>query len=122
MKTIRGQEHLSYKDRLKELGLSSLEKRRLRRDSIMAFKYLKGHYKQEGNQLFTWIDRDRTRGRGLKLKEGRLRLDDREKFFPERMVKRWNRQSRETVHATTRCQIRLPRAPYKVAFRDGAYI
>ena len=50
---IRGLEHLSCEKGLRELGLFSLEKRRLRGNLIVAIQYLKGAYKQEGKQLFT---------------------------------------------------------------------
>lgn len=56
---IQGLEHLFYEDRLKELGLFSLEKRRLWGDLIAAFQDLRGAYKQEGERLCTRADSDR---------------------------------------------------------------
>ena len=51
MKMIQGLEHLSYEDKQKELGLSSLEKRGLQGDLTAAFQFIKRVYKHEGNQL-----------------------------------------------------------------------
>jgi len=50
------------------------------------FQYLKGAYKQEGNQLFKRVDSERTRGNGVKLRQGRFTLDMRRKFFTQRVV------------------------------------
>jgi len=66
-KMMRGLEQLPYKDRLRELGLFSLEKRRLQGDLIAAFQYLKEAYKQEGSKLFERVDNSRTRRNGFKL-------------------------------------------------------
>ena len=72
---IRGLQQLPHKDRLRDLGLFSLGKRRLWGHLIAAFQYLGVVCKQEGSQLFGKVDNSRTRGNGFKLKEGRFKLD-----------------------------------------------
>jgi len=92
---VKGLEGMSYEEQQRTLGLSSLEKRRLRGDLIAFYRFLwRGRGKGDAD-LFSLAPSDRSRGNGSKLCHGRFGLDIRKHFFTESMVKVWNRLPRE---------------------------
>lgn len=76
---IRGLEHLSYEEKLRQLGLLSLEKVPGRLNFQLSVS--EGNYKKDRNKLFNRVCSNRTRGNDFKLKENTFRLNIRKKTF-----------------------------------------
>ena len=92
---------LSYEERLKECGLTTLETRRLRGDQIEVFKILNGYENIDRNMFFSLKKDSRTRGHEVKLVKDQCRLDIRKHSFSLRTINEWKNLSTDCVTASS---------------------
>ena len=93
---------LPYPDRLKALGLTTLEDRRIRGDLIEVFKLTHGLTNIDPSQFFEYAPvglGPATRGHNLKLSVPHVRLDVRKYFFSVRVIKLWNDLPADVVNS-----------------------
>ena len=100
-KMIPSLRNKSYEERLAELNLFSLGKRRLRGKLIECFKILKGFTNVEFDKLFLIDDATRTRGNGHKLKCRQVRSDCTKFFYTNDIVREWNKLPSSIVQCNT---------------------
>ena len=89
-KIIHGISNLSYNDRLKALGLHSLERRRCRGDMIEVFKWKKGINKGYIGEVHKMKEEGITRSNGFKLDKFKFKKDIGKYWFENRVVDLWN--------------------------------
>ena len=94
IKMVSGLESNSYKDRLKELGLQSLEDRRVRGDMIQVWKILNNHDNLNKNDFFVPVNQNiqQTRLRAVRVNMQKIRVttDIRKHSFSVRVPDKWN--------------------------------
>ena len=98
---VEGLASMTYGEKLRELGMSSLQQRRARWDMIAVFNYVKGNHVEEGANLFPAALETRTRSHGFKLRERRFHLNSRKHVLMVRAVHRWNKLPPRVMTAPT---------------------
>jgi ribonucleases P/MRP protein subunit RPP40 len=93
--------NVPYLDRLKDLGLWSLEERKNRADLIEVFKLLKGFSNVPLAQLFEMDNSSRTKGHAMKIVKQRFVSTMRKHFFSQRVITRWNSLDESAVSSTS---------------------
>ena len=98
---IIGLGNMSYEERLKRTGLTTLEERRKRGDLIETFKMVKGLNDVDHTKFFQISVHNKTRGSSLQLEEKCCRNNIRHSFFSQRIASEWNKLAEEVVAAET---------------------
>ena len=92
---------LSYEESLNQLGLYSLEFRRVRGDLIEIYKILTGLDRVDSERIFPLVGESRTRGHSLRIRGKPFRTEVRRNFFTQRVVNMWDSLPQNVVEAKT---------------------
>ena len=98
-KLIPNMQSLNYEQRLVNLGLPSLQYRRMRADMIQVYKIVTGVDRVDPNMFFEFAKSSRTRGHKYKLCKPRCKTSFRRHVFSHRVVDIWNSLSSSVVEA-----------------------
>ena len=109
---------LIYEERLKRLGLTTLETRRLRGDLIEVFKIFKGFDNVKWTDFFT-LSTTRLRGHDFKLYKPQVHLNVRKYFFSVRIIEEWNRLPASLINCAT---VGLFKKKIDCYFKNRGYI
>ena len=95
-KMIYGLNDLTYKQRLRRLGITTLETRRLRGDLIEVFKIIKGFDKVDYLKFFH-LSTTGLRGHNLNLFKPSFKRNVGKYFFSTRVIDSWNRLPEDII-------------------------
>ena len=87
---VKSIKHLPYSERLKALGLPTLEYRRERANMIQVYKILHDIDKADMEKLFQMAPYTPTRGHPLKIFKKRCRLNPKSSYFSQLVIDQWN--------------------------------
>jgi hypothetical protein len=91
---------LSYGDRLRNLGLPTLQYRRIRADLVVTYKIIKNVDKVDCTNIFP-IGKTNTRGHKPKIFKKHCRTNRRKYSFSQRVVDHWNSLPDKVVEASS---------------------
>ena len=100
-KLIPGLRDLTYEERLKKCGLTTLETRRLMGDQIEVFTILNGYENIDSNNFFEIKESKITRGHNYTLVKNKVDWTLESISFSQRTINVWNNLSTDCVHASS---------------------